>query len=71
MNNLNRLITGITIIVLSVWFVLGVGFTEEQIIYSVVAPGLLFMALGLVIIFNKKEDQIEEIKDNQSDQNNN
>lgn len=71
MNNLNRLITGITIIVLSVWFVLGVGFTEEQIIYSVVALGLLFVALGLVIIFNKKEDQIEEIKDNQSDQNNN
>jgi len=71
MNNLSRVVTGIVIIVLSVLFILGVGFAEEQIIYSAVATGLLFAILGLVIIFNKKEDQIEEIKDNQLDQNNN
>jgi len=70
MNNLSRIITGIAIIILSIWFILDVGFAEEQIIYSAIATGLLFIVLGLVIIFNEKEDQIEEIKENQLDQNN-
>ncbi len=63
MNALLRIVTGLVIIVLSTFFILSVGFFNEQgIDYIAIIFGLLFLFVGVLILFNKKEDDIEKIK---------
>lgn len=60
---LSRTITGGIIIVLAIWFTVSVGFMDGlKTDYFAVFIGVLGIALGVFILFNKKEDEIEEIK---------
>ena len=58
MNTLSRTITGISAIVLGVFLIL-ISITTELwlLIY-----GIPILIIGFFILFNKKEDKIEEIK---------
>lgn len=63
MNKISRYITGAVTIAFSVWFVVFIGLVNSSDIdYSSVLFGIFFLFIGLYIIFNKKEDRIEEIK---------
>lgn len=55
-------ITGLVMVILSVWLIVSAGFSGQEIDYGSVFSGLFFLIVGIFIIFNKKEDQIEEIK---------
>ena len=60
-NNLpSRTITGIVIFFLSAFFIFFVGLKNGD--YFAVLFGFSFMIIALFIFFNKKEDEIEEIK---------
>lgn len=62
MNNLTRLITGVLCIAFGLFLaVMGVMETSPE--YFVVASGLFFVVVGVYIIFNKKEDEVEQIKE--------
>jgi hypothetical protein len=62
-NKINRIITGIVISFLSIWFIIDYGFISPKNDYVAVLTGLLFLVIGFIIIFNDKEDKIEEIKE--------
>ena len=63
-SSLSRIITGIAVLIFSVWFIFSVGFVESYEINKVaVFSGIFFIVIGVFIIFNKKEDDIEKIKD--------
>jgi hypothetical protein len=63
MNALVRIITGLVVIVLSVSFILSVGFFDGPgIDYIAVIVGFFFFLVGVLILFNKREDEIEKIK---------
>ena len=67
---MSRTITGIIIIGLSSWFVVFAGFIDGPgIDYWAILAGLFFISVGFFILLNKKEDEIEKIKD-QKDINN-
>ena len=59
-NFISRVLSGVSIIVLSALFIFFVGFRDND--YFAVISGIMFIILALFIIFNKKEDDIEEIK---------
>ena len=59
-NFLSRTLSGVVIIVLSVLFIFFVGFKEGD--YFAIIFGIIFIIIALFILFNKKEDDIEEIK---------
>ena len=62
MNTLSRTITGIVMIVIGV-VLIGLGFlTLFTLIY-----GIPILIIGLFILFNKKEDEIEKIKNVKKD----
>lgn len=62
MNTISRVITGLTIVALSLWLLLATGFINGQPNYVVLITGPFFLIVGLVILFNRKEDKIEQIK---------
>ncbi len=63
MNTTMRMVTGLVIIVLSILLLFSVGFSEGQVVdYVSIVISIFFVIVGLVILFNKKEDEIEKIK---------
>jgi len=64
MNTISRTITGIVIIILSLFFTGFAGFVDGPgIDFWAIVIGLLFLILGLFILLNKSEDKIEGRKD--------
>ncbi|MEA3449786.1 MAG: hypothetical protein U9Q85_02300 [Patescibacteria group bacterium] len=59
----NRIITGGIIAVLSACLVFASFTGTAGIDYGTVITGVFFLLIGVFIIFNKKEDEIEKIKD--------
>ena len=59
MNKTSRTITGIAIILLSLVLIIVSLFTT----FFLLIYGVLALIVGLFILFNKKEDEIEERKD--------
>ncbi len=57
MNTISRTITGIAAIILGLILVIGSYPKSVMTIY-----GIFFIIIGIVILFNKKEDDIEKIK---------
>lgn len=63
MNNISRYITGGVIVFLSLGFIIFMGAVNPSgIDFVSVMFGAFFLVIGLFIVFNKKEDEIEEIK---------
>lgn len=63
MNRVSRTITGGVIIVLAVLFGVSVGFMgDEGIDYVAILVSVFLLIIGFLILFNKKEDEIERIK---------
>ena len=63
MNAINRIITGLIIIFLSILFIIFFGFLSGRgIDYANIVLGSFFLVVGFLILFNKKEDEIEKIK---------
>mgnify|MGYP006279190491 CR=1 FL=1 len=63
MNTISRTITGGVIILFSAGFALFAGFTDGPgVDYSAILIGGSFLIIGIFILFNKKEDEIEKIK---------
>jgi tetrahydromethanopterin S-methyltransferase subunit E len=63
MNNISRYITGGVVVFLSLWFIIFVGvIASSEIDVASTLFGAFFLVIGLFIIFNNKEDEIEEIK---------
>ncbi len=61
---LSRTITGLIIIMLAIWFIVFVGFVDgPKIDYVAIIFGISFLFIGGFLLFNKKEDEIEKIKD--------
>ncbi|OHA17439.1 MAG: hypothetical protein A3G52_02215 [Candidatus Taylorbacteria bacterium RIFCSPLOWO2_12_FULL_43_20] len=58
-----RVITGVVIIVLSVCFVILNGLYGD---YTASVFGVAGIVLGMIIIFNEKEDDIEQINNKKS-----
>ena len=63
-NTLSRTITGSIIIIFALWFIIFIGFIDGPgFDFYALIFGALFLILGIVIFFNKKEDELEKIKD--------
>lgn len=63
MDKILRIVTGGIITILSILLIIFLGFLNEQgIDYISLAFGAFFFCIGIVILFNKKEDEIEKIK---------
>ncbi len=63
MNTAIRLITGIVISLLSILLIVfAIFFDEARIDYIATLTGIFFLLIGIFIIFNKKEDEVEQIK---------
>ncbi len=63
MNKVSRVITGGIIVAFSIFFLISFGFLNSQgIDYFTIASGFFFLVVGFLILFNKKEDEIEKIK---------
>ncbi len=63
MNAIGRIITGLIIIILSILFIIFFGFLSwGGIDYTNIVLGIFFLVVGFLILFNKKEDDIEKIK---------
>ena len=58
MNAVSRTITGIVTIILGIYLIV-ISFLEE---YWILIYGIPIFIVGIFILFNKKEDQIEKIK---------
>jgi len=54
--NLSRLLTGILMIAFGLFII------YEEFVLATFLVGGIFIVIGLVIIFNRKEDEIEKIK---------
>jgi Flp pilus assembly protein protease CpaA len=62
-NIISRIIAGVVIMVLSLWFVLFAGFIDgPKIDYVAIILGAFFFLIGFFVAFNKDEDKIEKIK---------
>ena len=59
MNKLSRTITGISVIVLGLILTI-ISFFDA---YALLIYGIPMLIIGFFIFFNKKEDEIEQIKD--------
>lgn len=63
MKSISRIITGSIIIIFSAWFIIFAGFIDGPgIDFQAIAFGLIPLVIGVFILLNKKEDKIEEIK---------
>ena len=63
MNNVFRIVTGLCVILVGIVFIAFLGlFTEFGINYFSIVNGVVLLIIGFVILFNKKEDEIEKIK---------
>jgi len=63
MNTFNRTITGGIIFLFGVFIFSFVGFIDgPKVDFFGIAFGLLICIIGLIILFNKNEDKVEEIK---------
>jgi hypothetical protein len=62
MDMLSRALTGGIIGLLGIWFIVSEFIYQGEIDYINIFIGIGFIGLSLYIIFNKKEDEIEEIK---------
>lgn len=63
MNLTSRIITGILIILFGLWLISFVGFIDGPgFDFWGFGVGVLFLILGLFILLNRKEDEIEQIK---------
>ncbi len=63
MNTTIRLITGIAMSLLSILLIIfAIFFNEAGVDYVAVLTGSFFLLIGVFIIFNKKEDEVEQIK---------
>lgn len=60
MNTTSRLVTGISMTVIGTFLFIATAFWDEWIVSLIY--GLIFFGLGIAILFNRKEDQIEQIK---------
>jgi hypothetical protein len=63
MNKPSRIITGAVIILFGLWLISFVGFIDGPgFDFWGFGVGALFLILGIFILLNKKEDEIEQIK---------
>ena len=61
---LSRTITGLVIIFFASWFLIFAGIIDGPgIDYFSIFFGLVFIGLGVYVLLNKKEDEIERRKD--------
>ncbi len=60
MNKISRVITGGLIVLASILLIVLVGILNGD--YFSIVFGLFFLCIGFAILFNKKEDDIEQIK---------
>ena len=59
----SRLITGSLILVISLWFVIFLGIADGPgIDFGAIITGVIFLIVGLFILLNENEDEIEQIK---------
>ncbi len=63
MNIMSRIITGIVVILLGAYGMF-ISFLELSKDWPGFVWGIIFVVIGFFILFNKKEDDIEEIKNN-------
>ncbi len=62
--SISRLIIGGLMSIFGLWFILFVGFIDGPGIDFVgIFTGLVFLVFGIIILFNKNEDEIEARKD--------
>ena len=64
MNKVSRTISGTVAILIGVVIFIGAIFEQPGGWYFVILYGLFFIIIGFFIFFNKKEDEIEQIKSN-------
>ena len=62
MNIISRTISGIAIIIIGIYFSFS-GFLHITENWPGLIGGAALIIIGFIILFNKKEDNIEEIKD--------
>ena len=63
MNTISRTIAGTVLIVLGEYIVFNLDDKPEDFLWGLIF-GIFFIVIGFFIFFNKKEDNIEEIKNN-------
>ena len=63
MNTISRTIAGTVLIVLGEYIIFNLDDKPEDFLWGLIF-GILFIVIGFFIFFNKKEDNIEEIKNN-------
>jgi len=62
MNTASRTLSGIATIILGAYIAF-ISFSDLEKSWPGLIWGITFIVIGLFILFNKKEDDIEEIKD--------
>ncbi len=63
MNTVSRIITGLVMVGLGAFLTMYLGFLDGPgVDYIAVIYGVLFFFVGFLILFNKREDEIEKIK---------
>ena len=62
-NTISRTIAGTVLIVLGEYIVFNLDDKPEDFLWGLIF-GIFFIVIGFFIFFNKKEDSIEEIKNN-------
>ena len=63
MNTISQIISGTVLIVLGEYIIFSIVDKSEDWFWVLIS-GIFFMVIGFFIFFNKKEDSIEEIKNN-------
>lgn len=64
MNTMSRTIAGIASIVLGLYIIITTILDKPEDWVWILVYGAFFVVIGFFIFFNKKEDDIEEIKNN-------
>ncbi len=64
MNTMSRTIAGIASIILGLYIIITTVLDKPEGWIWILAYGGFFIVIGFFIFFNKKEDDIEEIKNN-------
>lgn len=62
MGAISRTITGLILGFSAIFFIVGGIVSEKSIDFISIIVGIFLLGLGIFIIFNKKEDEIEQIK---------
>ena len=58
--NISQLITGIVLVVGGATLIIGAFFSEARVVMLIY--GIPLFIIGIYVLFNKKEDKIEQIK---------